>query len=116
MWDFSKLKHKECDDPAHLELEVSKLINSVSSTAPVYQFQIKDAYTLHEVQQITKEATQNLKTHLMKPLFINKWTSSYKDYVLSQEPDLLSMETNTARAMCKRKYPSGQLPKVETSP
>ncbi len=34
--DFSKLKHKECDDPANLKLEVSKLINNVSFTALDY--------------------------------------------------------------------------------
>ncbi len=34
VWDFSKLKHEERDDPADLKLEVSKLINNVSSTAP----------------------------------------------------------------------------------
>jgi hypothetical protein len=34
VWDFSKLKHKEQDDPAELILEVSKLITNMSSTAP----------------------------------------------------------------------------------
>jgi hypothetical protein len=32
VWDFSKLKHKEQDDPADLKLEVSKLINNVIQT------------------------------------------------------------------------------------
>jgi hypothetical protein len=43
-----KLKHEEPDDPAELKLEVSKLTNSVSSTAPEYLFKIKDAYTFAE--------------------------------------------------------------------
>jgi hypothetical protein len=43
----------------------------------------------------------------MKPLFINKLAPSYKDYVLSQEPDSLNTATNTARAMWKRKNPAG---------
>ncbi len=51
--DFSKIKQKECDDSANLKLEVSKLINNVISTAPKYQFQIKDAYTFGEVHHIT---------------------------------------------------------------
>jgi hypothetical protein len=59
--DFSKLKHKEKDDPADLKLEVSKLINNVSSTAPYYHFEIKETYSFAEVQQITLEATRNLK-------------------------------------------------------
>jgi hypothetical protein len=40
---------------------------------------------------------------MMKTLFINKLAPAYKDYVLSQEPDLLNTATNTARAMSKRK-------------
>jgi hypothetical protein len=40
VWDFSKLKHEECDDPDNLKLAVSKLINNVSSTALEYQFQV----------------------------------------------------------------------------
>jgi hypothetical protein len=40
VWDLSKLKHEEQDDPADLKLEVSKLINNMSSTAPHYQFEI----------------------------------------------------------------------------
>ena len=55
--------------------EVSKLINNVSSTAP--RFQIREAYTFDEVQLIAKEATQNLKTHLLKTLFINKLAPTY---------------------------------------
>ena len=72
----SKLKHDERDDPADLKLEVSKLINNVSSTAPDFIFDIKQQYTFEEVQTITKNATQNLKTHLMKTLFINKLAPS----------------------------------------
>jgi hypothetical protein len=103
VWDFSKLKHEECDDPAHLKLEVSKLINNVSSTAPDFIIEIKEAFTFEEVQVITRNATQNLKTHLMKALFINKLAISYKDYVLSQEIKTLNDATNTAKAMWRRK-------------
>jgi hypothetical protein len=42
---------------------------------------------------------RNLKQQMMKTLFINKLAPSYKDYVLSQEPDPLNAATNTARAM-----------------
>jgi hypothetical protein len=45
VWDFSKLRHEDHDDPADQKLEVSNLINNVSSTAPDYQFLIKEAYT-----------------------------------------------------------------------
>jgi hypothetical protein len=110
VWDFSKLKHEDRDDPADLKLEVSKLINNVSSTAPDFIFKIKEQFTFEEVQIITRNATQNLKTHLMKTLFINKLSLSYKDYVLSQEPETLNDATNMARAMWKRKHPVGQLP------
>ena len=72
VWDFSKLKHEKRDDPADLKLKVSKLINNVSSTAPEYLYEIKAQYTFAEVQRITQEATMNLKTHMMKTLFINK--------------------------------------------
>jgi hypothetical protein len=41
VWDFSK--HEERDDPANLKLEVSKLINNVSSTAPDFRIEIKEA-------------------------------------------------------------------------
>ena len=41
VWDFLKLKHEEQDDPADLKLEVSKLINNVSSTAPDFIIEIK---------------------------------------------------------------------------
>jgi hypothetical protein len=75
-WDLSKSKHEERDDPADLKLEVSKLTNNVSSTAPDYLFEIKEEYTFDEVQIITRNATQNLKTHLMKILFINKLAPS----------------------------------------
>jgi hypothetical protein len=105
MWDFSKLKHKERDDPADLKLKVSKLINNDSSTAPDFGLEIKEAYTFAEVQQITLEATRNLKTHMMKTLLINKLAPMYKDYVLSQEPESLNAETIAARAMLKRKRP-----------
>jgi hypothetical protein len=113
VWDFSKLKHEERNDPADLKLEVSKLINNVSSTAPDFAIEIKEAFTFEEVQIITRNATQNLKTHLMKTLFINKLASSYKDYVLSKEPNTLNHATNMARAMWKHKNPSGQLPKLQ---
>jgi hypothetical protein len=113
LWDFSKLKHEERDDPANLKLEVSKLINKVSSTAPDFIIEIKEQFMFEEVQIITRNATQNLKTHLMKTLFINKLAPSYKDYVLSQEPETLNDATNTARAMWKRKHPAGQLPKMQ---
>jgi hypothetical protein len=50
----------------------------------------------------------------MKTLFINKLAPAFKDYVLSQEPDLLNTATNTARAMWKRKNPNGgEMPKVQ---
>jgi hypothetical protein len=114
VWDLSKLKHEERDDPADLKLEVSKLINNVSSTAPDFEIEIKQNFTLDEVKIITRNATQNLKTHLMKTLFINKLAPSYKEYVLSQEPLTLNDATNTARAMWKRKHPVDQLPKMQT--
>jgi hypothetical protein len=113
VWDFSKLKHEERDDPADLKLEVSKLINNVSSTAPGFVIEIKENFTFEEVQTITRNATQNLKTHLMKTLFINKLAPAYKDFVLSQEPDSLNDATNMARAMWKRKHPADQLPKLQ---
>jgi hypothetical protein len=113
VWDFSKLKHDERDDSADLKLKVSKLINNVSSTAPDFIIEIKERFTFEEVQIITRNATQNLKTHLMKTLFINKLAPAYKDYVLSQEPETLNDATNTARAMWKRKHPVGQLPKIQ---
>ncbi len=50
---------------------------------------------------------------MIKALSINKFASSYKDNVLSQEPHLLNTATNTARANWKMKYPSEQLPKVQ---
>jgi hypothetical protein len=68
IWYFLKRRYKEGDYPAYLKLEVSKLINNVSSTAPEYCFEVKE-YTFVEVQHITQETTQNQKTHLM---FINK--------------------------------------------
>jgi hypothetical protein len=83
VWNFSKLNHEERDDPAGLKLKVSKLINNISSTAPDYHIEIKEAYTFAEVQQITLEATRNLKTHMMKTLFINKLASTYKDLICS---------------------------------
>jgi hypothetical protein len=46
------------------------------------------------MQILTRNATQNLKTHLMKTLFINKLVMSYKDYVLSQEPEALNGKSN----------------------
>jgi hypothetical protein len=98
VWDFSKLKHKERDDPADLKLKVSKLINNVSSTAPDFSIDIKDQFTFEEVQTMTWNATQNLKSHLMKNLFINKLAPSNKDYVLSQKPGSLNHATNMARA------------------
>ena len=113
VWDFSKLKHEERDDPADLKLEVSKLINNVSSTAPDFRIEIKDEFTFDEVEAITRNATQNLKTHLMKTLFINKLAPTYKDYVLSQEPGSLNEATNLARAMWKRKHPVDQMPKLQ---
>ena len=106
--DFSKLKHEEQDDPANLKLDVSKLVNNISSTAPEEQI------TFEEVQTITQNAAQNLKTHLMKMLFINKLVvPSYNDYVLSQETGTLNNATNMARAMWKRKHPASQLPKLQ---
>jgi hypothetical protein len=63
IWNFSKLKHEERDDPANLKLEVSKLTNKVSYTTPYFCFEIKEAYLFAEVQQITMEVTSNLKTH-----------------------------------------------------
>ncbi len=113
VWDLSKLKHEERDDPADLKLEVSKLINNVSSTAPDFEIEIKEEFTFDEVETICRNATQNLKTHLMKTLFINKLAPAYKDYVLSQDPKTLNDATNTARAMWKRKFPIDQLPKVQ---
>ena len=113
VWDFSKLKHEERDDPADLKLEVSKLINNVSSTAPDFRIEIKDEFTFDEVAQITRDATQNLKIHLMKTLFINKLAPTYKDYVLSHEPGSLNEATNLARAMWKRKHPVDQMPKLQ---
>jgi hypothetical protein len=77
--DFSKLKHKEWDDPADLKLKVSKLINNISSTAPDFIIEIKEQFTFKEEQIITRNATQNLKKHIMKTLFINKLAPSYKD-------------------------------------
>jgi hypothetical protein len=106
IWDFSKLKHKEPGDPANLKLEVSKLINNVCSTAPIYNLEIKAAYTYQEVQLMITKATLNLKTHL-----INKLALSYKEYV--QEPESLNVATNIARAMWKRKNLSGQTPKIQ---
>jgi hypothetical protein len=93
------LKQEERDNPADLKLEVSKLINNVSSTAPDYHFEFKEAYSFAEVQQIKLAATRNLKTHLMKTLFINKLAPIFKDCELSQEPDKLNTATYTARAM-----------------
>jgi hypothetical protein len=113
IWDFSKLKHEERDDPANLKLEVSKLTNNVSSTAPDFVIEIKEEFTFEEVQTITRNATQNLKTHLMKTLFLNKLAPSHKDFVLSQEPGLLNAATNMARAMWKQKHPPDQLPKLQ---
>ncbi len=107
------MKHEERYDPANLKLEVSKLINNVSSKAPDFIIEIKEQFTFEEVQIITRNATQNLKTHLMKTLFINKLALSYKDYVLSQEPETLKDAINTARAMWKPKHPAGQLPKLQ---
>jgi hypothetical protein len=60
---FLKLKHEERDDPADLKLEVSKLINNVSSTAPDFVIEIKEQFTIEKVQVITRNATQNLKMH-----------------------------------------------------
>jgi hypothetical protein len=79
----------------------------VSSIAPDYHSEIKDAQNFAEVQQMTLEATRNLKTYLMKTLFINKLAPTFKYYVLSQEPDSVNTATNTARAMWKQKYPAG---------
>jgi hypothetical protein len=36
VWDFSKLKREEKDDPNDLKLDVSKIFNNVSCTAPDY--------------------------------------------------------------------------------
>jgi hypothetical protein len=66
----------------------------------------KNIQSFAEVQRITLAATRNLKTHMMKTLFFNKLAPTFKDYVLSQEPDSLNMATNTARAMWKHKYPA----------
>ena len=46
VWDFSKLKCIERDDPADLKSWVSKLFSNVSSTPT----EIKEAYTFAEVQ------------------------------------------------------------------
>jgi hypothetical protein len=42
----------------------------------------QEAYTFADIQQITLEATRNLKTHTTKTLFFNKLAPAYKDYVL----------------------------------
>jgi hypothetical protein len=107
VWDFSKLKHEERDDPADLKLEVSKLINNINSTAPDLIIEIKEQFTFQEVQIITWNAIQNLNRHLIKTLFINKLAPSYRDYLLSQEPGTLNDATNMARVMWKRKHPAG---------
>ncbi len=75
--------------------------------------EIKEEFPFEEVQTITRNTTQNLKTHLMKTLFINKLAPAYKDFVLSQEPGLLNDATNMARAMWKRKHSADQLPKLQ---
>jgi hypothetical protein len=66
------------------------------------------------VQQISLEATQSLKIHLIEAILINKLAPSFTDYVLSQEPQSLHVATNAARAMRKRKFPNGQnMPKLQ---
>jgi hypothetical protein len=40
MCEILQTKLEECDDPTDLKLEVSKLINKVSSTGPDYCFEI----------------------------------------------------------------------------
>jgi hypothetical protein len=51
----------------------------MSSAAPEYRSEFKDAYTFAEVQQITLDATQNLKTHLTKTLLFLKLAPANKD-------------------------------------
>jgi hypothetical protein len=55
VWDFSKLKHEERNDPADLKLKVSKLINNVSSTAPDFIIKIK------EILHLKKECCSKFK-------------------------------------------------------
>jgi hypothetical protein len=107
VWDFSKHKHEECDDPTDLKLQVSKLINIVSSKAPHFHFKTKEECTYAEVQRITLEGAQNLKSHWIKMLCINKVAHAYKNYILFQEPNTLNTDTNTARVMRKQKNVAG---------
>jgi hypothetical protein len=51
---------------------------------------------------------------MMKTLFINKLSPTYKNFVLSQDPDLLYRVTNTARGVWKQKNITGcALPKIQ---
>jgi hypothetical protein len=52
VWDFSKLKHEERDDPANLKLKVSRLINNVSSTAPDLSLKSRKNIHLRKCRQL----------------------------------------------------------------
>jgi hypothetical protein len=71
--------------------------------APDYSFEIKEAYTFAEVQEIILEATQNIKTHAMKTLFINKLAPDYKGYVPSQGPGTLDTADTITTITCENK-------------
>jgi hypothetical protein len=50
----------------------------------------------------------------METLFINKLAPNFKDFMLSQEPESLNANTNTAKAMWKRKLSHRQnIPKLQ---
>ena len=61
VWDFSKLKHEDKGTPVDLMLEVSKLINNVSSTAAPFPIPDKDAYTKDDVKKLVIDSKKSLK-------------------------------------------------------
>ena len=58
VWDFSKFKQEDKDTPLDLMLEVSKLINNVSSTAASFLIPDQDAYTKDDVNKLVIDSNK----------------------------------------------------------
>ena len=107
VWDLTKLKHEDKDIPSDLMLEVSKLINNVGATAQPFNIPIQANYTEDEVKRLVVESNKNLKNHLMKTIYINKLSPTFKEYVLAKEPKSFQEANDLAVALWRRRNPEG---------
>ena len=65
VWDLSKLKHEEKENPVDLMLEVSKLINNVGATAMPFTILVQATYIEAEITNLVTDPKKSLKNHLM---------------------------------------------------